>query len=244
MESRLVYLETLCCQCEQQTFKQHHINELNVYKKKKRREVEVLEVELNSEHAQKVAELEQAMQQKLREQQKVYEEAFNQDMKQYLSTGYLQHRRLPGLTLGTALSPATGVPIPVDSPCYFLYRLEPICPSTRDLSVPVWLVLPGFGWSSPLATTTSGCQHCLFTRTTWLAGRWPLSSLDYCLIIACWGLLRRPPYRGSGRMFSYNFSTNQQTTDAPIKPPPPSSVLTTCHEATSPETDSAQHPLT
>lgn len=49
-------------------------------------------VELNSEHAQKVAELEQTMQKKLRERQKVYEEAFNQDMKQYLSTGYLQHR--------------------------------------------------------------------------------------------------------------------------------------------------------
>ncbi|XP_041798965.1 dysbindin-A-like [Chelmon rostratus] len=93
MESRLVFLETLCCQCEQQTTKQHHFNELDVYKKKKRREVEALEVELNSKHAQNVAELEQAMQQKLKERQKVYEEAFNQDMKQYLSTGYLQHRK-------------------------------------------------------------------------------------------------------------------------------------------------------
>ncbi|GAA6217523.1 dysbindin-A-like [Lates japonicus] len=96
MESRLVYLETLCCECEQQTFKQHHINQLEVYKKKKRREVEALEAELNSEHAQKVAELEQAMQQKLRERQKVYEEAFHQDMEQYLSTGYLQHREPTG----------------------------------------------------------------------------------------------------------------------------------------------------
>ncbi|KAM9353328.1 dysbindin-A-like [Symphorus nematophorus] len=96
MESRLVYLETLCCQCEQQTFKQHHISELEAYKKTKRRELEALEVELNSQHAQKVAELEQAMQQKLRERQKVYEEAFNQDMKQYLSTGYLQHREPAG----------------------------------------------------------------------------------------------------------------------------------------------------
>ena len=52
----------------------------------------VFVVELNCEHAQKVAELEQVMQQKLRERQKVYEEAFNQDMEQYLSTGYLQHR--------------------------------------------------------------------------------------------------------------------------------------------------------
>ncbi|TKS86098.1 Deoxyribose-phosphate aldolase [Collichthys lucidus] len=76
---------------------------------------------------------------------------------------------------------------PADSLCYFLYQPEPICPSSRDLSVPVWSVLPGFGWSSPLATTTSGCQHCLFTRTTRLAGRWPLSSLDYCWSTACCG---------------------------------------------------------
>ncbi|XP_076593214.1 dysbindin-A-like [Chaetodon auriga] len=99
MESRLVYLETLCCQCEQQAFKHHHINELEVYKKKKRREVEALEVELKSKHAQKVAELEHVMQQKLKERQKVYEEAFNQDMKQYLSTGYLQHRKPIGADL-------------------------------------------------------------------------------------------------------------------------------------------------
>ncbi|XP_060936583.1 dysbindin-A-like [Limanda limanda] len=92
MESRLIYLETLCCQCEQQTVKQHHVNQLEVYKKKKRREVEALEVELNSEHAQKVAELEQTMCQKLRDRQKVYEEAFNQDMEQYLSTGQIQQR--------------------------------------------------------------------------------------------------------------------------------------------------------
>ncbi|XP_029307681.1 dysbindin-A-like isoform X2 [Cottoperca gobio] len=96
MESRLVYLETLCCQCEQQTFKQNHIYQLEVYQKKKRREVEALEVELNSEHAQKVAEQEQVVQQKLRERQKVYEEAFNQDVQQYLTTGYLQHREPTG----------------------------------------------------------------------------------------------------------------------------------------------------
>ncbi|XP_063735657.1 dysbindin-A-like [Eleginops maclovinus] len=100
MESRLVYLETLCCQSEQQTVQQQHINQLEAYKKKKRKEVEALEVELNSEHAQKVAELEQAMKQKLKERQKVYEEAFNQDVQQYLSTGYLQHRE-PAEPAGT-----------------------------------------------------------------------------------------------------------------------------------------------
>lgn len=52
----------------------------------------LIAAELISEHAQKVAELEQAMQRKLKEKQKVYEEAFKQDMQQYLSTGYLQPR--------------------------------------------------------------------------------------------------------------------------------------------------------
>ncbi|XP_056900178.1 dysbindin-A-like isoform X1 [Takifugu flavidus] len=92
IESRLVYLETLCCQCEELSSKQHHINTLEVYQKKKRKEVEVLEAELKSQYAQWTAELEQAVHQKLREQQKIYEEAFKQDVKNYLSTGYLQHR--------------------------------------------------------------------------------------------------------------------------------------------------------
>ncbi|KAM4580580.1 dysbindin-A-like isoform 1-T1 [Odontesthes bonariensis] len=96
MESRLVYLETLCSQCEQQSVKKHHMNQLEAYKKKKRKEVESLEVELNCEHAQRVAEMEQVMQRKLRERQKVYEEAFNQDVEQYLSTGCLQHRDSAG----------------------------------------------------------------------------------------------------------------------------------------------------
>lgn len=96
MESRLVYLETLCTQCEQQTSKQQHINQLEGFKKKKRKELEALEAELSTEHAQKVAEVEQVMQQKLRERQKVYEEAFNQDVQQYLSTGYLQIRQSTG----------------------------------------------------------------------------------------------------------------------------------------------------
>lgn len=55
-------------------------------------------MDLSSQHTQKVAEVEQAMQQKLIERQRVYEEAFNQDMKQYLSTGHVEHRgKLPFL---------------------------------------------------------------------------------------------------------------------------------------------------
>lgn len=51
-------------------------------------------VELDAEHAQRVPGAEQggapAPQVKLKERQKFFEEAFQQDMEQYLSTGYLQ----------------------------------------------------------------------------------------------------------------------------------------------------------
>lgn len=99
MESRLAYLETLCLQCEQQRLKQQHVNQLEKYKKKKRWELEALKGELDSEHAQKVAELEQATQHKLKEQQKIYEEAFKQDMESYRSTGHLQLREPSGSQL-------------------------------------------------------------------------------------------------------------------------------------------------
>lgn len=36
MESRLVYLETLCSYCDEQAFQQHNISSLETYRKKKR----------------------------------------------------------------------------------------------------------------------------------------------------------------------------------------------------------------
>nr|KAF6443543.1 dystrobrevin binding protein 1 [Molossus molossus] len=53
--------------------------------------------ELDAEHTQKVLEMEHSQQMKLKERQKFFEEAFQQDMEQYLSTGYLQiaERREP-----------------------------------------------------------------------------------------------------------------------------------------------------
>ncbi|XP_041707990.2 dysbindin-A-like [Coregonus clupeaformis] len=90
LESRLMYLENLCGQCEQQRFRHYQVLQLENYKKKKRKELESLKAELDSEHAQKVLEMEHAQQVKLKERQKYFEEAFQQDMDQYLSTGYLQ----------------------------------------------------------------------------------------------------------------------------------------------------------
>ncbi|XP_072460000.1 dysbindin isoform X9 [Notamacropus eugenii] len=53
--------------------------------------------ELDAEHTQKVLDMEHSQQLKLKERQKFFEEAFQQDMEQYLSTGYLQiaERREP-----------------------------------------------------------------------------------------------------------------------------------------------------
>ncbi|XP_052434772.1 dysbindin-A isoform X4 [Carassius gibelio] len=90
MESRLLYLEDLCAQCEHQRSKHFQILQLENYKKKKRKELESFKAELDAEHAQKVLEMEHAQQVKLKERQKYFEEAFQQDMEQYLSSGYLQ----------------------------------------------------------------------------------------------------------------------------------------------------------
>uniref|UniRef100_A0A2K5ZNZ8 Dystrobrevin binding protein 1 n=1 Tax=Mandrillus leucophaeus TaxID=9568 RepID=A0A2K5ZNZ8_MANLE len=73
VENNLLHLEDLCGQCELERS------------------------ELDAEHAQKVLEMEHTQQMKLKERQKFFEEAFQQDMEQYLSTGYLQiaERREP-----------------------------------------------------------------------------------------------------------------------------------------------------
>ncbi|KAF3815341.1 hypothetical protein GH733_016723 [Mirounga leonina] len=79
--------------------------------------------ELDAEHTQKVLEMEHAQQAKLKERQKFFEEAFQQDMEQYLSTGYLQiaERRgnspLKGLfkTEGVTSSRARVFPEPMGS---------------------------------------------------------------------------------------------------------------------------------
>uniref|UniRef100_A0A3B4A952 Uncharacterized protein n=1 Tax=Periophthalmus magnuspinnatus TaxID=409849 RepID=A0A3B4A952_9GOBI len=105
MESRMVYLETLCCQCEQQTVKQQHLKELESYKKKKRKELHAFEMELNSEHAQTVAHMEQLVQQKLKQKQKEYEEAFHQDMEKYLTSGFLMQRGNTTSTLHHSTAP-------------------------------------------------------------------------------------------------------------------------------------------
>ncbi|XP_065523362.1 dysbindin isoform X2 [Lathamus discolor] len=97
MENNLVCLEDLCEQCELERYKCMQTLQLENYKKTKRKELETFKAELDAEHAQKVLDMEHTQQMKLKERQKFFEEAFQQDMEQYLSTGYLQiaERREP-----------------------------------------------------------------------------------------------------------------------------------------------------
>ncbi|XP_008583125.1 PREDICTED: dysbindin isoform X2 [Galeopterus variegatus] len=97
VENHLLHLEDLCEQCELERHKHMQSQQLENYKKNKRKELETFKAELDAEHAQKVLEMEHTQQMKLKERQKFFEEAFQQDMEQYLSTGYLQiaERREP-----------------------------------------------------------------------------------------------------------------------------------------------------
>ncbi|XP_050797580.1 dysbindin isoform X4 [Gopherus flavomarginatus] len=97
MENHLLHLEDLCGQCELERYKHMQALQLENYKKTKRKELESFKAELDAEHAQKVLDMEHTQQMKLKERQKFFEEAFQQDMEQYLSTGYLQiaERREP-----------------------------------------------------------------------------------------------------------------------------------------------------
>ncbi|XP_023567922.1 dysbindin isoform X1 [Octodon degus] len=97
VENHLLHLEDLCGQCELERCRHAHSQQLEDYKKRKRKELEAFKAELDVEHAQKVLDMEHAQQMKLKERQKFFEEAFQQDMEQYLTTGYLQiaERREP-----------------------------------------------------------------------------------------------------------------------------------------------------
>ncbi|XP_020135710.2 dysbindin isoform X1 [Microcebus murinus] len=97
VENHLLHLEDLCGQCELERCKHMQSQQLENYKKNKRKELETFKAGLDAEHAQKVLEMEHTQQMKLKERQKFFEEAFQQDMEQYLSTGYLQiaERREP-----------------------------------------------------------------------------------------------------------------------------------------------------
>ncbi|XP_044523580.1 dysbindin [Gracilinanus agilis] len=82
--------EDLCVQCELERPPGTDAERKEQSQKNSRKELEAFKAELDAEHTQKVLDMEHSQQLKLKERQKFFEEAFQQDMEQYLSTGYLQ----------------------------------------------------------------------------------------------------------------------------------------------------------
>ncbi|XP_040823660.1 dysbindin isoform X1 [Ochotona curzoniae] len=89
VEEHLLHLEDLCGQCELERHKHRQAQQLENYRKSKRKELETFKAELDAEHSQRVQDMEHAQQARLKERQKFFEEAFQQDVEQYLSTGHL-----------------------------------------------------------------------------------------------------------------------------------------------------------
>ncbi|XP_061448707.1 dysbindin isoform X3 [Rhineura floridana] len=150
MENRLLYLEDLCGQCEFERYKHMQMLQLENYKKTKRKELEVFKAELDAEHAQKVLHMEHTQQLKLKEQQKFFEEAFQQDMEQYLSTGYLQiaERREP---IGSMSSMEVNVDI--------LEQMDLVDMSDQE-ALDVFLSSGGDDGTMPSPMIGSDCSTC------------------------------------------------------------------------------------
>ncbi|XP_058523836.1 dysbindin [Ochotona princeps] len=89
VEEHLLHLEDLCGQCELERHKHRQAQQLENYREIKRKELETFKAELDAEHSQRVLDMEHAQQTRLKERQKFFEEAFQQDVEQYLSTGHL-----------------------------------------------------------------------------------------------------------------------------------------------------------
>lgn len=202
MESRLLYLEDMCAQCEQQRFKQHHSMMLENYKKKKRKELEALKAELDSEHALKVQEIQNAHRQQLKERQKYFEEAFQQDMDKYVSSGYLQ------LTDGDA----AGTPSPpVEASVEALEQVELAVLSDQE-ALDVFLNSTDDIVGSTASSLTSGpdLESCSSDLSTWGSNQRERLSSSLCTEAA------NQEEEPEGEGLSLDDEANEATGDVPL----------------------------
>ncbi|XP_070575362.1 dysbindin-like [Ptychodera flava] len=87
IEGVLIYLEELCDEEEFERNKMGHSNNMLAYREIKRQEQETLRVQLQAEYNQKVREMEQSEQAKMKERQKTFQDVFNEDMQHYKESG-------------------------------------------------------------------------------------------------------------------------------------------------------------
>ncbi|XP_026806226.1 dysbindin protein homolog [Rhopalosiphum maidis] len=77
---------------EEQELQEQMLNErfqLAVYRSKKLKELETISGELEADHKEKVADLEQKINIKLKERQEIFNQVFQQDMRQYIISGMI-----------------------------------------------------------------------------------------------------------------------------------------------------------
>ncbi|CAO2595908.1 Dtnbp1, partial [Lemmus lemmus] len=158
VENHLLHLEDLCGQCELERHKHAQSQHLENYKKSKRRELETFETELDAEHTQKVLEVEHTQQLKLKERQKFFEEAFQQDMEQYLSTGHLHiaDRREP---MGSMSSMEVNVDMLEQMDLMDISDQEALDVFLNSSGEDNTVLSPGLGKISSTEHETSPCQN-------------------------------------------------------------------------------------
>lgn len=95
LESMLVQLENVCEELQQQKNTVEHEYQLTKYRQCKHMELEKTKVELARKHSTKVRACEEQLNKTLRERQKVFEEAFREQMQNYRRDGKLETVQLP-----------------------------------------------------------------------------------------------------------------------------------------------------
>lgn len=91
LESLLVEFEDICDETHLMKTKDEHKNELQKYKENKNKELEQTKACLASKHAEKVRKYEDQLKATLKERQKVFEEAFREQMIKYVTTGQVDY---------------------------------------------------------------------------------------------------------------------------------------------------------
>ncbi|XP_032827015.2 dysbindin-like isoform X2 [Petromyzon marinus] len=156
LEDRLGHLEDMCEECELRRATEQHARDALAYKQRKGKEHEAFKMELEGEHVRRSCEAERSHALRLRERQRFFEEAFQQDVEHYLSTGVLQ---LHGAGGGTRqpLGSVSSMEVNVD----LLEQVELLDVSDHE-ALDVFLNSP----SSPSAASASDSSSCSSTATS------------------------------------------------------------------------------
>ncbi|XP_061427918.1 dysbindin-like isoform X2 [Lethenteron reissneri] len=156
LEDRLGHLEDMCEECELRRATEQHARDALAYEQRKGKEHEAFKMELEGEHVRRSCEAERSHALRLRERQRFFEEAFQQDVEHYLSTGVLQ---LHSAGSGTRqpLGSVSSMEVNVD----LLEQVELLDVSDHE-ALDVFLNSP----SSPSVASASDSSSCSSTATS------------------------------------------------------------------------------